>query len=78
MDSYSVEVKPSARKELEALPDQLLGRVFLKLAPLDAESSKATKINGECVWGTGMVHLIDDDARLVSVTHIGHRRVVYD
>jgi mRNA interferase RelE/StbE len=37
VSNYSVEVKPSARKELEALPDKVLTRVITKiesLAPL--------------------------------------------
>jgi mRNA-degrading endonuclease RelE of RelBE toxin-antitoxin system len=31
---YSVQVKPSARKELEALPDNVLARVVQKLESL--------------------------------------------
>jgi len=32
--NYSLEVKPSARKELEALPDRVLARVVQKLESL--------------------------------------------
>jgi mRNA interferase RelE/StbE len=32
--SYTVEVKPAAAKELEALPDKLLGRIVRKLETL--------------------------------------------
>jgi len=32
--SYAVEIKPSARKELEALPNHLLSRVVRKLESL--------------------------------------------
>ncbi|MGH8336859.1 MAG: type II toxin-antitoxin system RelE family toxin [Gammaproteobacteria bacterium] len=34
MNSYVVEVKPSARKELETLPDNVLARVVRKLEAL--------------------------------------------
>ena len=34
MNNFAVEVKPSARKELEALPDNLLARVIRKLEAL--------------------------------------------
>jgi hypothetical protein len=34
LGNYSVEVKPSARKELEALPDNVLQRVIQKMESL--------------------------------------------
>ena len=34
MSSYAVEIKPTARKELEALPDSILSRVIGKLEGL--------------------------------------------
>ena len=34
MNSYTVEVKPPARKELEALPDNVLSRVVRRLEAL--------------------------------------------
>jgi mRNA interferase RelE/StbE len=34
VNSYTVEVKPPARKELEALPDNVLSRVVAKLEAL--------------------------------------------
>ena len=34
MGNYSVQVKPSARKELEVLPDKVLGRVLQKMEAL--------------------------------------------
>jgi mRNA-degrading endonuclease RelE of RelBE toxin-antitoxin system len=33
-DSYTVEIKPAARKEVEALPDNVLARVVAKLETL--------------------------------------------
>jgi len=34
VNSYVVEIKPSARKELEALPDSVLSRVIGKMESL--------------------------------------------
>jgi mRNA-degrading endonuclease RelE of RelBE toxin-antitoxin system len=51
VNKYTVEVKPSAAKELEALPDNVLSRV---------------------------VYIIDDTAKVVSVTRIAHRSDVYE
>lgn len=53
MSSYSVEVKPSARRELEAVPDNVLPASFCKwthwagyLAPQVAKNSRAIRIYG--------------------------------
>jgi mRNA interferase RelE/StbE len=83
---YSVEVKPSARKELEALPDELLARVVRKLDSLrDApRPTGCKKLKGyEDQWRIRVgdwrvVYVIDDAAKLVSVTRIAHRREVYE
>ncbi len=86
MDSYTVEVKPAARKELEALPDKLLARVVRKLESL-ANNPRPTgckKLKGYKdqwrirVGDWRVVYFIDDAAKLVSVTRIAHRREVYE
>ena len=86
MDSYSVEVKPTARKELEALPDNVLARVVRKLEAL-AETPRPAgckKLKGyKDQWRVRIgdwrvVYIIDDAARVVSVTRIAHRREVYE
>lgn len=41
MASYAVELKPSARKELESLPNALLSRVVRKLEALTDEPRPA-------------------------------------
>jgi mRNA interferase RelE/StbE len=83
---YSVEVKPPARKELEALPDELLARVVRKLDAL-ADSPRPAgcrKLKGyEDQWRIRVgdwrvVYVIDDAAKLVSITRIAHRREVYE
>jgi len=84
--SYAVEVKPSARKELEALPDQVLARMIAKLESLreNPRPPGCKKLKGYRdqwrirVGAWRAVYLIDDKARLVSVTRVAHRREVYD
>jgi mRNA interferase RelE/StbE len=86
VDSYSVKVKPTARKELEALPDNVLARVVRKLEAL-AETPRPAgckKLKGyKDQWRVRIgdwrvVYIIDDAARVVSVTRIAHRREVYE
>jgi mRNA interferase RelE/StbE len=83
---YSVEVKPSARKELEALPDEFLARVVRKLDALanSARPAGCRKLKGYKdqwrirVGDWRVVYIIDDAAKLVSVTRVAHRREVYE
>lgn len=86
MDSYAVELKPSARKELESLPDTVLARVVRKVESLanDPRPAGCKKLKGyKDQWRVRIgdwrvVYIIDDAARLLSVTRIAHRREVYD
>jgi len=86
VDRYTVEVKPSALKELEALPDRLLARVLQKLEGLADVPRPAgcKKLKGyEDKWRVRVgdwrvIYLINDGSRLVSVTRIAHRREVYE
>ena len=86
MGKYSIEIKPPARKELEALPDDLLGRVIRKLeslaeAPRPAGCRKLKGYKDQWRVRVGdwrVVYIVDDDARIVSVTRIAHRRDVYE
>jgi mRNA interferase RelE/StbE len=86
VNSYAVEVKPSARKELESLPDSVLARVVRKVESLanDPRPTGCKKLKGyKDKWRIRIgdwraVYIIDDAARLVSVTRIAHRREVYD
>jgi mRNA interferase RelE/StbE len=83
---YSVEVKPSAQKELEALPDALLARVVRKLDSLEDAPRPVgcKKLKGyEDQWRIRVgdwrvVYIIDDATKLVSITRIAHRREVYE
>jgi len=86
VNSYTVEVKPAARKELEALPDKMLARVVRKLESL-ANNPRPTgckKLKGyQDQWRIRVgdwrvVYFVDDAGKLVSVTRIAHRREVYE
>ena len=86
MGSYAVEVKPSARKELEGLPDHVLGRAVRKIAALaDApRPAGCKKLRGyRDLWRIRIgdwrvVYSLDDTAKVVSITRIAHRGEVYD
>jgi mRNA interferase RelE/StbE len=86
VSNYSVEVKPVTRKELEALPDSVLARVIPKLESLRQSPRPAgcKKLKGYKdhwrvrVGDWRVVYIIDDAAKLISVTRIAHRREVYE
>jgi mRNA interferase RelE/StbE len=86
VDSYAVQLKPSAWKELESLPNNVLQRVMRKLESLREEPrpTGCKKLRGyKDQWRIRagdwrVVYIIDDAAKLVSVTRIAHRREVYD
>jgi mRNA interferase RelE/StbE len=86
VDKYIVEIKPSARKELEALTDNVLARIVGKIdalahSPRPAGCKKLKGHKDQWRIRTGdwrVVYIIDDTARTVDVTHIAHRREVYE
>ncbi len=86
MSNCSVEVTPAARKELEALPDNLLARVVRKVESLGATPRPAgcKKLKGyKDQWRVRVgdwrvVYILDDAATRVKVTRIAHRREVYE
>ncbi len=81
---YSVEVKPTARKELEALPDNTLARVIsrmeaLRYTPRPAGCKKLKGYKDQWRIRVGdwrVVYVIDDTAKRVSVTRVRQRREV--
>ena len=85
MVRYSLEIKRSAQKELDALDDTLftrLDRKILALAdnprPAGCKKLKGSKSHWRIRVGEWrVVYIIDDTAKLVSVTRIAHRREVY-
>jgi mRNA interferase RelE/StbE len=86
VNSYAVELKPSARKELESLPNATLSRVIRRIESLalDPRPAGCKKLKGyKDLWRVRIgdwrvVYIINDAAKLVSVTRIAHRREVYD
>lgn len=86
MASYAVQLKPSARKELESLPSSVLTRVFRKIELLadDPGPAGCKKLKGyKDQWRIRMgdwrvVYIVDDPAKLVSITRIAHRREIND
>jgi mRNA interferase RelE/StbE len=86
VDSYTVEIKPSARKELEALPDNVLTRVVRKIDSLAhiPRPSGCKKLKGYKdqwrmrVGDWRVIYIIDDAARHIDITRVAHRREAYD
>lgn len=86
MASYAVELKPSARKELDSLPDTVLARVIDKIESLarDPRPAGCKKLKGyKDQWRVRIgdwraVYIVNDATRVVSVTRVAHRSKVYD
>jgi mRNA interferase RelE/StbE len=83
---YSLEIKPSAGKELDALDNALFARIDRKILSL-AENPRppgCKKLRGYKdqwrirVGDWRVLYIVDDDARRVSVTRVAHRREVYE
>jgi mRNA interferase RelE/StbE len=84
--NYSVVLKSSVQKELDALDDAVFRRIDRKILALaeDPRPAGCKKLKGyKDQWRIRIgdwrvVYLIDDFAKRVSVTHVAHRREVYD
>jgi mRNA interferase RelE/StbE len=83
---YTLEIKPSAGKELDALDDALFARIDRKILLL-AENPRppgCKKLRGYKdhwrirVGDWRVLYVIDDAAKRVSVTRLAHRREVYE
>ena len=84
MASYRLFIKPSAAKELEALPSKDRRRIATKIQHLASEPRPAgtEKLSGQEKYrlrqGNYRVLYAVDDAQLaVTIVKIGHRRDVY-
>ena len=86
MASYSLSIKPSAGKELEAVGAKVdRQRIVAKIQALSADprprgSDKLAGYDDRYRIRQGnyrIVYLIDDEASLVTIYKIGHRRDVY-
>ena len=86
MAKYAVDIKPSARKELENLSDRLIARLLPKIEGLAANPrpSGCKKLRGyKDLWRIRIgdyriVYIVDDDHKMLSVTRIAHRKDVYE
>jgi mRNA interferase RelE/StbE len=83
---YTLEIKPSSRKELERLSDNFIARIASKIESLSADPrpSGCKKLRGyKDLWRIRVgdyrvVYIIDDPRKIVSITRIAHRRNVYE
>jgi len=83
---YSLDIKPSARKELENLSDTLIARLVPKIEGLatDPRPTGCRKLRGyKDLWRIRVgdyriAYIIDDDRKVVSITRIAHRRNIYE
>lgn len=86
MAKYSLEVKQSATRELDALEDAVFARIDLKIMALsdNPRPPGCKKLKGyKDTWRIRIgdwrvVYIVDDAARLVSITRVAHRREVYE
>lgn len=86
MPKYSVDIKQSAQKELDALDDPLFARIDRKILALsdNPRPSGCKKLRGyKDLWRIRVgdwrvVYIVNDDAKIVAVTRIAHRRDVYE
>jgi mRNA interferase RelE/StbE len=84
--NYSVVIKSSGQKELDALDDAVFSRIDRRILAL-AENPRPAgckKLKGHKdqwrirIGDWRVVYFIDDSARRVSITRVAHRREVYD
>ena len=86
MDRCSLEIKQSAQKELDALDDSVFRRIDRKILALadNPRPPGCKKLRGYRdqwrvrVGDWRVVYLIDDGAKLVTITRVAHRREVYE
>ena len=86
MAKYSLEIKPSAAKELDALDNALFARIDRKILALaeNPRPSGCKKLRGYKdqwrirVGDWRVVYIINDEVKRVSVTCVAHRREVYE
>jgi mRNA interferase RelE/StbE len=86
MAKWSLEIKQSAQKEMDALDDALFARIDRKIMAL-AENPRPAgckKLKGYKdqwrirVGDWRVLYIVDGSAKLVSITRVAHRREVYE
>ena len=86
MGSYSLAIKQSVRKELDALDDSVFKRMDRKILSLagNPRPPGCKKLKGfKDQWRVRVgdwriIYFIDDAARLVTIARVAHRREVYE
>ena len=86
MASYSLVITHSAQKELDALDELLFARIDGKILVLadDPRPRGSKKLKGyKDSWRIRIgdwrvVYIVDDPAKLVTITRVAHRREVYE
>ena len=86
MRRYALDIKQSAQKELDALDDTLFARLDRKILaladnprPAGCKKLKGYKDQWRIRAGDWRVlYIIDDATHTVTVTHVAHRREVYE
>jgi mRNA interferase RelE/StbE len=84
--NYAIDIKPSARRELEKLSDTLIARLLRKIEGLaiNPRPPGCRKLRGyKDLWRVRVgeyrtIYIIEDDRKIVSITRIAHRREVYE
>jgi len=82
--SYKLQIKPSAVKELEALPPKERRRIVSKIRKLSADPrpSGSEKLSGHQLYRARqgnyrILYATEDADLLLAVVKIGHRRDIY-
>jgi mRNA interferase RelE/StbE len=82
--SYSLVIKKSAGRELRAIPKEDLRRIVERARGLGANPRPAgsEKLSGQERYRIRqgdyrILYTLDDEARVVEIVKIGHRREVY-
>jgi mRNA interferase RelE/StbE len=86
MAEYAISFARSARKELEALPNAFIERIFRKIETLSdvPRPSGCRKLQGsDDVWRIRIgdyrvIYAVDDQSRTVDVVAVRHRSQAYD
>jgi mRNA interferase RelE/StbE len=84
--SYSLTLKPSAQKELDALADALFARIDRKIMalPNNPRPAGCKKLRGyKDLWRIRVgdwriLYRIDDSLKTVDITRVAHRKEVYE
>jgi mRNA interferase RelE/StbE len=86
VDKYSIEIKQSAQKELDALDDSTFARIDKKNLAL-AENPRPNgckKLKGfKDLWRIRVgdyrvIYTLDEQTKTINITRVAHRREVYD